>query len=377
MTDEQYGYLKDGGFTGVIALMERTAEHAERGLTLSDKFGLEYWIRDEINWNIDYDPTVFDRKADFYKDCEKHKSFAGIFITDEPDCSRYPELAELKKAFDKFFNSKKNGFYVNLLPTYANDVTQLGAPYPEYIQKYIDIVDPDHVCFDHYPFEKKLVKEGVYEDYTRRDYLYNLDVVAKACDKAGKEMWTFIQAKDYTRRKRDLTKANLAFQIYANLSFGSKAIVYYTYWSWPGEKPNQDLSVFAQSVISAKGVRLPRYFEVKEIHADVARFSETFMDYSHKETCLVGEKEPYFKDVAVKSRKEFSTDEVIIVGEFFKGESRAFMVVNAADDLNVKACSVNVKIVKGKCWLGNAEFEFNAPFTVCLPAGQGMFITEK
>ena len=106
MTDEQYGYLKDAGFTGVIALMERTEEHTRNGLALNDKYGLEYWIRDEINWDINYDPSIFERKKDFYKECEKHPSFAGIFITDEPDCSQYPKLRALKDGFDKLFNNR-------------------------------------------------------------------------------------------------------------------------------------------------------------------------------------------------------------------------------------------------------------------------------
>jgi len=379
MTDEQYQFMKDAGFNGVIALMERTAEHAELGLSLSDKFGLDYYVRDEINWNVDYDPTVFERKADFYRACEKHPSFAGIFITDEPDCQTYPQIAELKKAFDKFFNGKKDGFYVNLLPTYANDVTQLGAPYPEYIERYIIEVNPDHVCFDHYPFEKKKVGEGEddYEDYTRKDFFYNLDVVAKACDKYGKDMWSFVQAKNYCKRKTEISYEGLSFQIYAHLAFGAKAIVYYTYWSWPGLTNDEDMSKHVLSLISPTGKRLEQYYHAKDVHADVDAFSEIYMDYKHLDTYVVAPNDDcYFVKIDFKKSDVFTADAPLLVGEFIKDGKKAYLVVNATDPYEYIDCAVKVKLEKATCYLSRNKFNISKTMDLVLKPGQGVFITE-
>ena len=381
INDEQYGYLKDGGWTGVIALMERTPEHTEAALTLSDKYGLDYYVRDEINWDLNYDPAIFERKADFYRKCEAHPSFAGIFITDEPDVSQYPVFAELKVSFDKFFNSLKHGYYINLLPTYANDVTQLGAPYPVYIDEYIKQVKPDNVCFDHYPFQKRRINpeteaDGFY-DYTRTDYFYNLDVVAKACDEADIEMWTFVQAKNYTRRETDLTYEAMAFQFYVSLAYGAKSLVYYTYWTWPGYYANEVDIEYPGSVISAKGVPLERYYHCKEIHAEISAFGEEFMLCKHKTTYLVpnGKDDVYFTKVEVKETPSFKGSATTLVGEFVHADGRkAYMVVNAVDPYAPKTDVVTCNL--GGCTVYDRKEKFvkNGEFTVELKPGQGVFI---
>ncbi len=381
INDEQYGYLKDGGFTGVIALMERTPEHAEMALQLADKYGLDYYVRDEINWDLNYDPAIFERKSDFYRKCEAHPSFAGIFITDEPDVSQYPVFADLKVAFDKFFNSLKHGYYINLLPTYANDVTQLGAPYPEYIDQYIKIVKPDNVCFDHYPFQKRRINpetedDGFY-DYTRTDYFYNLDIVAKACDEAGIEMWTFVQAKNYTRRETDLTYEALAFQFYVSLAYGAKSIVYYTYWTWPGYYPSEVDKEFPGSVISAKGERLERYYHAQAIHAEISSFGEEFMKCQHQTTYIVpnGKDDVYFTQVEVKDSPLFKGTAATLVGEFVSEDGRkAYMVVNAEDPYAPKTDEVRCSLKNCTVYDKKQKSYQSGEFTVTLAPGQGVFI---
>ena len=382
INDEQYGYLKDGGFTGVIALMERTEEHTESALQLADKYGLDYYVRDEINWDLNYDPDIFERKSDFYRKCEAHPSFAGVFITDEPDCSQYPVFADLKVAFDKFFNNKKHGYYINLLPTYANDVTQLGAPYPEYIQQYIDIVKPDNVCFDHYPFEKRRVnaetdEDGFYDE-TRKDYFYNMDVVAKACDKADIEMWTFVQAKNYVKRETDLTYEAMAFQFYVSLAYGAKSLVYYTYWTWPGYYASEVDKIFPQAIISAKGERLERYYHVQAIHKEISFFGEEFMKCKHKTSYVVpnGKDEVYFTGIELKNSDLFKGSEATLVGEFEDEDgNKAYMLVNAVDPYVGKTDEVRCSLKGCTVYDRGEKSHKDGEFTVTLKPGQGVFIT--
>ena len=50
ITDEQYALLKDAGFTHGMGLLEHGADVALRALSLAEKYGLQYYVRDEINW---------------------------------------------------------------------------------------------------------------------------------------------------------------------------------------------------------------------------------------------------------------------------------------------------------------------------------------
>lgn len=381
MNDEQYFALKEGGFTGVIALMERTAEDAELGLTLSDKYGLDYYVRDEINWDVSWDTTVFERNAEFYRNCQKHKSFKGVFITDEPACETYPEIRALKDAFDKFFGKFPFGYYVNLLPTYANDVTQLGAPYPEYIDKYIKEVGNDHVCFDHYPFTNRTVN-GKKEDYMYADYLYNLDVVAKACDKANVEMWTFIQAKNYCDNVHDIDYGALSYQIYVSLAFGSKAILYYTYWTWPGYYANEVDTADETgrvAIISSKGKKTEKYYYAKDIHNEINAFSDIITDCKHLRTYMYAKNkaEIQFKDIEIADDSQFTGSAPIIVGEFLTPNGKkAYLVVNATNPYDGIVNTVRCDIKDVRVYNENRVDCKYLPFDLEMKSGKGFFVVE-
>ena len=379
ITDEQYKYMQECGITGCIALWEKREEDTQLALGLAEKYGLEYWVRDQINWDVLWDPTIFEREKDRYLNYLNFKSFAGIFITDEPDTSLYPNIRALKDAFEKVYGKMYNGFYTNLLPTYANDVTQLGAPYPEYIQQYIDVVDPDHVSFDHYPFEIAEKTKGMkdYYDYTRKDYFYNDAVVADACDKAGKEMWTFIESKNYCGRQTDIDYDAFKFQYYVHLAYGSKAIIHYTYWTWPGYAPGDELKPQKMAIMTQFGEKTEKYYYCQEIQKNIHEFGDIIADCKRKETYISwnNEEEVYFKKVAVKPSKNFNSSAPLLVGEFTTKEGKnAYVIVNATDPYDKISNRVKSDL-KGTYYVDENKISSNG-LDIELKPGQGIFVVE-
>lgn len=382
LTDASYKDLKDCGVTGCIALFEREESDTQLALSLADKYDLQYYVRDKINWDVIWDHKVFQEDKERYLNYLKHKSFAGIFITDEPEVDKYPYLRAMKDEFDKLYNNMYNGFYVNLLPTYANDVTQLGAPYPEYIDRFIKEVDPDHVCFDHYPFQRRRVKEGVDEwyDWTRTDFFYNDMIVADACDKANKEMWTFVQINNTARRDKDLDFNDIRFQFYTHLAYGTKAFVHYYWWSWPGYKPGEHETAQYKCIVGPHGEKGYKYYACQNVHAEIEMFGDEYLEYKRKDTYVAWNNEEgvYFKKVPVKESKEFKSDAPILVGEFVKENGkRAWIIVNATDTYEEREVAVECNLGACKYNIGKNKILSKDGLTVTLASGQGIFIMEE
>lgn len=372
INDEQYGYLKEGGFTGVIALLERTREQGERGLKYAEKYGLEYYVRNEINWDENYDPELFEKNAYEYNAYKSYSSFAGMFICDEPNCEKYGALAAMKKGFDKFFDNKPYGFFVNLLPTYANDVTQLGADYPDYIARYAQTISTAFICFDHYPFMKN--ESG---DYTRGDYLYNLKVVADACDKNGRDLWTFVQSSNFCKRKTEIDYAALSFQIMACLAYGSKNLIYYTYWTWPGYYAAEREKKFNPALVLSSGERTWKYFDAKRIHAFVNLFGEIIANSSRKRTYLLKGVPSIFKGADEETSEKIKSDGATLVGEFLTKDNKiAYLIVNAEDPYAKKYTQVSVG-VKGDIYTLNGKYAVSEESEITLGAGEGVFVVEN
>ncbi len=379
-TKKQYTYLKECNFDGIISLMDRTEAHAEEGLKLADRVGIEYYVRDLINWLPCYHPDFFVMRQEFYARCAAHPSFAGIFICDEPEVKEYPALAKFKESFDAFFGKKENGYFVNLLPTYANEVVQLGAPYHEYIERYITTVKNDHVCFDNYPFQKKVISEErkEYEDHTREDYYYNFQIVADACDRHGVDLWAFVQSQNHTRRKTDLDFAALSFQIYSCLAYGAKGLVYYCYWTWPGECISDKDKTFPPALISAQGKRLEKYYYSQRLNGEAHVVGELLTNAKHIDSYQVQGEHLYFEGTRIKKMPCGSASDALLVGEFEKktGE-RAYVFVNATDPYERIENKIKIDLPRFVAYVNGVREEKQGGWETTLAAGQGIVVEES
>jgi hypothetical protein len=190
-------------------------------------------------------------------------------------------------------------------------------------------------------------------------------------------MWTFVQAKNYTKRETDLTYEAMAFQFYVSLAYGAKTLVYYTYWTWPGYYANEVDIEYPGSVISAKGERLERYYHVQNIHAEISYFGEEFMKCTHKDTYMVsnGKDDVYFTKVPVKETPLFTASEATLIGEFeTENGNKAYMVVNAVDPYAPKTDVVTCNLNECTVYDQKQTLVKNGTFSVELKPGQGVFI---
>ena len=151
--------------------------------------GVNYYVRNNTLYGSSAHPiedlSILDTMFDRYKD---EPAFVGNYGDDEPPTTKFQYLRTLKDKYEEVLPGKD--LLINLLPTYASSA-QLGADsYEEYIQTYIDVMDPDYVMYDHYPLLKGANDK---ESSIREDFLRNLEVVAYLTSNAGIDFYNFIQ----------------------------------------------------------------------------------------------------------------------------------------------------------------------------------------
>lgn len=322
ITEEHYQKIVDAGFTHGMGLLEHGDDVAELALKTAEKVGLKYYVRDAINWANILHPDYYYYNGESYKKYMKYSSFAGVYVFDEPNTALYPSLAKMVKGYYEFFKGVGEPL-VNLLPTYASHVEQLGAGnYEEYIEEYIKQVPTTYVMYDHYPFR---VRKKV-EEFLNTDFLYNCSVVAKACKKHGRQLRTFIQSSVMDMGETDFLPEMLDFQIHTHLAHGSQAIVYYYYWA--DESDNS-----RSGIMDWYGNPSPLYYRAKKIHEELALFEDKYLDCRWISSHYVKGCEAHHNDVEfarlgadesgfVKSRFD------CVVGEFESPKGKAYYLVN-------------------------------------------------
>lgn len=347
VTDEQYRYMAEAGFTKSLGLYEGRA--GDTGLTsnqkvekdslavlaVAEKYGIKYYalnerfynfVRPDINIDF-FDLTLSNGKyynnsgeevTAFYsylylkpnwkelyrvklaemfnQDTQYIDSvvYGGNFAVDEP---ALPELidgewyyGELEQIYYQLSIYNK---YMSLNSKYGGEayvnLLPYGYVYNETRERYDAMLD--------YYFKNlaPLLGYVCYDHYPLMDsgmayisqtHLLNLEIMANYCKQYGVELRSFVWAKTESTGHRALICANdLRLQIYANLAFGAKEIPYYTYFNYyaPGENGGNSL------IDCQTGKRTKAYYWAKEVNNEVHSLEKAFLNFKWEGTTYFDE----------------------------------------------------------------------------------------
>ena len=140
--------------------------------------------------------------------------------------------------------------------------SQLGTTtYKEHIDKYVELIDNDYICFDSYPFT------GPFDGY-----LENLDIVGAACRTSGRDMWVIIQTGAW-KADAILAEFQIRWQAYLCLAYGTKIIMHASYSpGWWNE---------STSCVNKAGEQNVTYGYVQKVNAELHALSDVFMQYDN------------------------------------------------------------------------------------------------
>ncbi len=324
------------------ALAAVAAEHYNltwvpvEGLDMAAKHGLRAMLTSDL-----LNPVVLDDAAKrpqldaLIERVKKHPALEAYFITDEPGAGAFPGLGKLVTYLRE--RDPAHPAYINLFPTYANEQqlgvsadaaerAKVGYPqnyagvgtsdktvlaYREHLKKYVEMVKPDLISYDHYHF----MKDGG----DGNQYFLNLALIRTAALEAGKPFLNIIQASDGEKSWRLPNAAETRFLVYTTLAYGGRGISYFLYWGSP-----------SYSGLYKEGKPTSMAKEVAALNAEIEKFGPALMALDslavyHTAPLPYGtEAAPPDAPVRIIGGGEF------VLGLFGKagGRPSAFMVVN-------------------------------------------------
>jgi hypothetical protein len=142
----------------------------------------------------------------------------GVYLRDEPSARVYPGLARWTAAVKKALPGLIP--YINLFPNYASPEQMGVATYDEYVAKFVEIVKPPFISYDHYA----LMDDGALRD----GYFQNLEAVRRIALSNNLPFWNIVLSNAHFHYAEP-SDGGMRFQAYTTLAYGAKGISYFTY----------------------------------------------------------------------------------------------------------------------------------------------------
>lgn len=264
------------------------------------------------------------------------------------------------------------------------------------MNRYADELALDTISYDFYPLYG--TPDG--ETWLQDNYLRNFEIVARACQRKGCDLWYFIQTLAFNHICREPNEADIRWQIYCAMSFGAKVIQLFTYGT-----PGNGEETFEDAMIGRDGEKTARYGYVQKIIGEMNRFTAHYVPYtwagamtnSHGLTSRERSIDVVFPGFSHRLNlkgnyleldhplerfdpvQSFEGDYPLLMGCFTQGEKRAFTLVNMEDPGRNRANRACVRfdgsqrlMVHGKD--GSRQVETSGEWQVELACGEGLFI---
>ncbi len=323
--------------------------------------------------------SMVKKLEDGNKELINHPALWGDYLCDEPNAADFEYLDKVMKKYAKLYPEKL--CFANLYPNYAN-TAQLGTEnYEEHIEKFIETVESDYICFDTYPFTGPFAT-----------YLENMDIIANACRRDFRDMWIIIQSGAWTEDKI-LTEAQIRLQCNVALAYGANMIVHASYSpGWWNEKT---------SMVDKEGNLNPTYEYVRKINGEIKEFSDTLKNFSA--VCVVPAGKihaacPEMKEQLIEQAKRndyfegseninaIRSNSALLAGYFekFNGDGSAVMLINVTnpfDENHVAEVEVDVPEHKLCCIFENGKetvhLTSDRTLKLSIPSGSAVFVTVR
>ncbi len=186
----------------------------------------------------------------------------GYRLWDEPNAKMFAglgkQVAELRQ-----LRPGRLG-YINLYPNYAN-ATQLGADsYDAYVRRFLETVDVDVLCMDHYPIFKP-------SGDSRERYCKNLATMRKYALEKRIPFWNYFNVMPFGPHT-DPTESQIRWQIFTSLAYGAKGVIYFNYGT-----PKTFEFPKGGGIVRRDGTRTRHWYQAKRINAVIKNLGPTLM----------------------------------------------------------------------------------------------------
>lgn len=392
--EEGFDDYKAAGFTTLIS--EQRAIYGTDGfdeyMNLAAEKGLDVLVQSGnlegmLAGTVNYDQAWLQLMCD---DLSKYESFRGLFMGDEPRIAQLANYTNVANAL-KTINSNMD-LFTSCLPTYtveeylwADDSLSLAEKYSNYANAYGKVFG--EFTYDFYPFKHSYqsflgIKYNE-KDYMRSDWFQNLTLVAanaKGAYDTGITVQSYSEALNAKDHYRDVTQADISFQVYSALAYGIKSINYFTYGT------HWDEGVGTTSCMVYNGEKTDVYYAVQNVNREIKAFDNVLLNFSWQGTIgITGTNTNgimnYVDAYTSKRISDYSASDDAIIGCLKDSNGYdGFMLVNSTDpSANVsETISVTFKNADhAKVYVNGVESVVeleNGTYSATLTPGQGIFV---
>jgi hypothetical protein len=203
--------------------------------------------------------------------------------------------------------------YINLFPDYANSA-QLGtASYAEYLERFIATCHPAILSYDNY----SLMDDGSVRD----NYWTNLEAVRDAAKRHGLEFWNIVLSVAHFNY-RELSAADLRFEVYTTLAYGGRGISYFTYFT-----PTH--GNYRMGPIDQFGNQTPTWYFMQHVNLQIEKLAPTLLQLSPDTVYHFGHVPPGSSGPPTNSLVTSVGGDNFLAGDFTHQDgSRYLMIVN-------------------------------------------------
>lgn len=257
--------LKEVGMTHLETAFT-SPEGSEMALQIAEELGLKVIVQDTSLYggfqNQTIPPTT---EEDILKVIEKYaqyESFGGYYVWDEPFLE---QLDDVKKNMDWIQKHDPGKLrLVALLQSYSPTYWWPNGTFKEYIDTYVDKIDPDHLSFDYYVFDADVDNGTPLKDsYMWMDMAY----IRKKALERDIPYWYYLQILDDVANPninpQPMTRGRISFQVYTAMAYGATGIQYFN---------------TMDSIVDDYGRRLDKFDILKSINSEIHNLGPTLME---------------------------------------------------------------------------------------------------
>jgi hypothetical protein len=261
---------------------------------------------------------------------------------DEPGDGAFPELGKINERVKRLAPSKP--FWVNLLPTYGFASLE---EYDRYIKNYIDTVKPTIFTYDHYCLvgpDPRVNAASWYSPNRAGDYFPNLEIVRKRAVEAGIDFGVILSVGTFGG-VRGASDAELRWQAFTTLAYGSKALGWFCYLT---EVNYGNWTNWEDMVINRDGTRTRHYAMLKYLNGEVLAWGPMLRRLESTGVYHTAPLPPRTHPIRQSRLVESLRGGLALIGEFRHRDGHSYVMVVNRDFINPVTLEVKFRQAPGK-----------------------------
>jgi hypothetical protein len=217
--------------------------------------------------------------------------------------------------------------YINLFPNYAS-ARQLGTTtYEEHLEKFVAICQPTQLSYDHY---------ALMDDGSLRDgYFRNLEQMRRAAKQHSLPFWNIVLTVAHFNY-REVTPADIRFQVFTTLAYGGRGIAYFTYYA-------PQVGNYRMAPIDQFGNPTPTWSALQNVNLQVARLAPTLLQLTSDAVYHFGPVPDGAHGPPDSSLATATGNAPFLIGDFTHSDGSRYVLVVNKDSLKSHYCALKFR----------------------------------